>query len=192
MKNNESKSIVPAERIERVIYVIRGNKVMLDKDLALLYGIKTKALNQAVKRNKERFPTDFMFQLTKEEIMNLKSQIVTSGQNSLRSQFVTLKRGKHIKYQPYVFTEQGVAMLSSVLRSPQAVKVNIEIMRTFIKLRQALTSHKGLNKELKEVKEFVLKNSNQTNREFRRIWQTIEKLIDKPKEKRQIGFDLNQ
>ncbi|MBN2095989.1 ORF6N domain-containing protein [Candidatus Peregrinibacteria bacterium] len=178
MQKNEPKSIIPIERIECSIYIIRGQKVMLDRDLAILYGIDTRALVQAVKRNLERFPADFMFQLTRSEMVNLMSQIVISSW------------GGHRK-PPYAFTEQGVAMLSSVLRSPQAVKVNIEIMRAFIKLRQVFASHKELAKELKEVKEFVLKNSNQTSREFRRVWQAIEKLSDKPKGQRQIGFDLD-
>ncbi|MBU0586846.1 ORF6N domain-containing protein, partial [Candidatus Micrarchaeota archaeon] len=156
----------------------------LDRDLAVLYGVETKNLNKAVKRNIERFPEDFAFQLTKEEW------------NSLGFQFGTLdtgkgsKRGKYTKYLPYAFTEQGVAMLSSVLRSPQAVKVNIEIMRAFIKLRQTLASHKELAKDLQEIKEFVLKNSSKNNREFQRIWRAIEKLTEKPNQ-RKIGFDLN-
>jgi len=121
--------MVPSERIVSKIYIIRNRKVMLDRDLAELYGVKTMVLNQAVKRNIKRFPPDFMFQLTKEEMENWKSQFVTSNlDESLRSQIVILKRrGKHSKYLPYVFTEQGVAMLSSVLNSDRAVEVNIQI-----------------------------------------------------------------
>jgi hypothetical protein len=198
MENNDTKAIIPIKRIEGIIYVIRGIKVMLDRDLAALYDVETKQLKRAVMRNQDRFPEDFAFQLTKEELNSLRCQFGTLNENSLRSQFVTLdtdnssKRGKHTKYLPYAFTEQGVAMLSSVLRSPQAVKVNIEIMRAFIKLRQALSSHKELAKDVKEIKEFVLKNSLKTDREFQRIWRTIEKLTENPKEQRQIGFDLNQ
>ncbi len=116
---DKSQAIIPLEVIERKIYLIRGHKVMLDSDLAELYGVPVKVLNQAVRRNISRFPEDFMFQLTKEEY------------DSLRSQFVTLNtgRGKHRKYLPYVFTEQGVAMLSSVLRSERAIQVNIAIMK---------------------------------------------------------------
>jgi len=112
--------IITTENIRAKIYEIRGQKVMLDRDLAALYGVETKALNQAVKRNIERFPSDFMFQLTKEE--------------SLRSQIVTLKmeQGKHLKYMPYAFTELGVAMLSSVLRSPLAISININIMPNYV------------------------------------------------------------
>ncbi len=152
-------SIIPAERIERRIILLRGQKVLLDFDLAGLYEVETRALNQAVQRNLERFPEDFMFQLTREEAEQvLRSQIVilndeTTGnaqkkQGSLRSQIVTLKRGQHLKYAPYAFTEQGVAMLSSVLRSPRAVLVNIAIMRTFVQLRQMLASNAGLARKL--------------------------------------------
>src|SRR5688572_21096513 len=125
---------VPSEIIEQKIYLIRGHKVMLDSDLAGLYDVDTKVLNQAVKRNLARFPGDFMFQLT------------VSEADVLRSQFVTLDagRGKHRKYLPYVFTEQGVAMLSSVLKSDRAVIVNVGIMRTFVKLRELIGSHAEL------------------------------------------------
>ena len=118
-------SVIPSERIESRIVLLRGQKVMLDSELAELYGVATKVLIQAIKRNIERFPADFMFQLTVEEA------------DLLRSQIVTLKtgRGRHRKYLPYAFTEQGVAMLSSVLRSKRAVRVNVEIMRTFVRLR---------------------------------------------------------
>ena len=136
------------ETIRSRIHEIRGQRVMLDFDLAQMYGVKVKALNQAVKRNIERFPEDFMFQLTKGEWEILRSQIVISNSadnqtdNALRSQIVTLKngRGEHKKYMPYAFTEQGVAMLSSVLRSPLAIQVNIGIMRAFVTMRHALTA----------------------------------------------------
>jgi len=118
--------------IESSILVLRGHRVILAADLAKIYGVEPRALNQAVKRNQERFPEDFMFQITKEEF------------NSLRSHFVTLKRGQHRKYLPYVFTEQGVAMLSSVLNSERAIQVNIQIMRAFIKLKEMLATHKDL------------------------------------------------
>ena len=155
-----SKStLIPAERIERRILFLRGQKMMLDFQLAELYEVETKALNQAVKRNIERFPEDFMFQLTEEEMKEvLRSQIVTldtestsnskQKRGSLRSQIVTLKRGQHLKYAPYAFTEQGVSMLSSVLRSPRAVQVNIAIMRTFVQLRQMLASNVDLARKL--------------------------------------------
>ena len=191
MKNDDTKAIIPIEHIEGVIYIIRGVKVMLDRDLAVLYGVPTKRLNEQVRRNIDRFPDDFAFQLTKEELDSSRCQSGILNENSLRSQFATMKRGQNIKYQPYAFTEQGVAMLSSVLRSPRAVKVNIEIMRAFIRLRQILASNKILAKELQEVKEFVLKNSLKTDREFQRIWRTIEKLTTPSVNRNKIGFDLD-
>ena len=122
--------LIPSERIEKTIYLIRGEKLMLDRDLALLYEVETKVLNRAVKRNLQRFPLDFMFQLTPEEAENLRCQIGTSS----------FRHGGR-RYLPYVFTEQGVAMLSTVLNSERAILVNIEIMRTFVKLRQMLASN---------------------------------------------------
>ena len=145
-------------QIEPLIRIIRGQQVLLDSDLAILYGVETKRLNEQVKRNIERFPDDFMFQLTKVELINLKSQIATSSaiENSPRSQIVTLNtenhslrsqnatidnRGRHAKYLPYAFTENGIAMLSSVLRSPIAIQVNIRIMRAFTAMRQFIASN---------------------------------------------------
>lgn len=194
MNKKEFKAIVPMKNIEEVIYLIRGQKVILDRDLALLYQVETRILIQAVKRNIKRFPEDFMFQLTESEAKNLISQFVTSNSDCSRSQIVTLKRGQNIKYLPYAFTEQGVAMLSGVLRSPQAVEVNIEIMRTFIKLRHFLSSQKEVVEDLAEIKNYMLKRFNETDREFRRIWNAIEKLASPPerKEQQRIGFDLDQ
>jgi hypothetical protein len=134
------KEVIPIQRIAHSIYLLRGQKVMLDFDLAALYGVATRVLNQAVKRNRERLPDDFMFQLTAEERSNLRSQIVTSSQQAIDNKRVTTNRSqivtgslKHreLRSRPYAFTEQGVAMLSSVLNSERAVKVNIAFMRTF-------------------------------------------------------------
>jgi hypothetical protein len=130
---------VPMEVIEEKIFLIRSDKVMLDADLAKLYGVETKVLLQAVKRNIDRFPPDFMFQLTNQELAILRSQFVTSSQWGGR------------RYPPYAFSEQGVAMLSSVLRSSQAVQVNIEIMRTFVRLRRILASHADLAHKLEAL-----------------------------------------
>ena len=141
---------IAVEVIATRILEIRGRKVMLDRDLAKLYGVPVKVLNQAVRRNLKRFPDDFMYQLTWEEVLSLKSQIVTSGSRSQfvtlnsRAQIATLKQGQNIKYLPYVFTEQGVAMLSSVLSSERAIQVNILIMRAFTNLREILLTHKEL------------------------------------------------
>ena len=132
--------LIHNETIEKAIYLIRGEKVMLDRDLALLYGVETKVLNRAVKRNLQRFPLDFMFQLTTEEAEILRCQIGTSNEG----------RGGR-RYLPYVFTEQGVAMLSTVLNSERAILVNIEIMRAFVKLRQMLGSNVELSRRLDEL-----------------------------------------
>jgi len=140
MSNNERLVLVPIETIENKIFLIRGKKVMLDRDLAVLYGVKTQALNQAVKRNLRRFPEDFMFRLTHTEATNWISQFVMSK-----------KQRMGIRRQPYVFTEQGVAMLSSVLKSERAIDVNIQIMRTFTKLREMLSSNHLLRKKLEEL-----------------------------------------
>jgi phage regulator Rha-like protein len=133
--------VVSTGIVERKIYIIRGQKVMLDSDLAELYGVTTKTLVQAVKRNIKRFPLDFMFQLEIQYVMALRSQIVT----------LKTGQGQHRKYFPYVFTEQGVAMLSSVLNSERAVEVNIQIIRVFVKLREMIASHKDLAKKLEEL-----------------------------------------
>lgn len=180
MKKGESRSVIPAARIEKAIYVIRDNKVMLDIDLAALYGVETRALIQSIKRNLDRFPLDFAFKLEKNEWEILKSQIVTSSWGGRR-------------YTPYAFTEQGVAMLSSVIRSPQAVKVNIEIMRAFIRLRQTIASHQELSKDVADIKNFMLKHSRSNDREFKKVWQAIEKLSTPPPEpeRRKIGFDTS-
>lgn len=136
----DATALIPIERIASAILHLRGQKVMLDSDLANLYGVETKALNQAVKRNLDRFPEDFMFQLTWEEAEAARSQIVTLNAEGTG----TPSRGGNVKYRPYAFTEQGVAMLSSVLRSPRAVNVNIGIMRAFVRLRQVLATNEEL------------------------------------------------
>jgi hypothetical protein len=132
--------VVPAERIARSILILRGRKVLLDADLAALYGVRTKAVVQAVKRNPERFPDDFAFRLTGDEFARLRSQSVTSNEG----------RGGR-RHAPHAFTEQGVAMLSSVLRSPRAIAVNIEIVRVFVKLRQVMASHANLARKLEDL-----------------------------------------
>ncbi len=183
MNHDESRNTFPMERIEGAVYVVRGQNVLFDRDLAALYGVKTKILKQAVRRNSERFPQDFAFELTKSELENWRSQFVTSNSADVMG----------LRYTPIVFTEQGVAMLSSVLRSPQAVRVNIEIMRTFVRLRKLSVSHENLSKELRELKSFVLKYSNKTDREFQKVWRALEKMTALPKpEPRKIGFDVGE
>jgi len=166
------KAVIPVEVIEGKILVIRGHKVMLDRDLAQLYGVETRVFNQAVKRNINRFPEDFMFRLTNEESAALS-----------RSQFVILKRGQNIKYLPYVFTENGVAMLSSVLDSERAIEVNIQIMRTFAKLRELLATHKDLARKLDAMEK-------KYDAQFKVVFDAIRKLMEAPeKPKRRIGFN---
>ncbi len=171
-------SVLPAERIESRIFLLRGQKIMLSFHLAELYEVEPRAIVQAVKRNIDRFPEDFMFQLTWEETDNLKSHFVTS-----RSQSVILKRGLNIKYLPYAFTEQGVAMLSSVLRSRRAVRVNVEIMRTFVRLRQMLATHADLARKLTSLE-------RKYDTQFKVVFDAIRELMipPEPKKKRPIGF----
>jgi hypothetical protein len=146
--------IVPRERIEKRIRELRGKKVMLDRDLAELYGVETKALNQAVARNIERFPDDFSFKLTRDEA------------RSLRSQFVTLEQGAYSKYPPRAFTEHGILMLSSVLRSERAIQVNIQIMRAFVKMREMIQGYR-------ELVERIQKIEKRQDAESREIWKAI-------------------
>lgn len=175
-------NLVATERIERAILVLRGHKVMLDSDLAILYGVETKVLNQAVSRNIERFPEDFMFQLTEAEAA------------FLRSQTVTLKtgRGQHRKYLPYAFTEQGVAMLSSVLRSPRAVRVNIEIMRAFVRLRRFLATHKELADKLAELERSLATHDRQIQSIFEVIRRLMEPAPAPEPKRRRIGFQVKE
>ncbi|MDD5593409.1 MAG: ORF6N domain-containing protein [Candidatus Margulisbacteria bacterium] len=163
--------LIPEERIEKTIYLLRGQKVMLDKDLSHLYGVMTGELNRAVRRNLDRFPEDFMFQLNKQELDNLICQFGTSRWGGTRK-------------LPLAFTEQGVAMLSSVLRSKRAIQVNIQIMRTFTKLRRILASHKEL---LKKIEAMESKYDGQ----FKIVFGAIKALIEPPiKPKEKIGFRL--
>jgi hypothetical protein len=193
-----SKEIIPAEQIALQIRHFRGEKVLLDFDLALLYGVATKALNQAVKRNRDRFPNDFMFQLTTEEVLNLRSQTVTSSSQGTtnqqimknRSQIVTSSK-KHggARYRPYAFTEQGIAMLSSVLNSERAVKVNIAIMRAFVKLRWALETNRELAQKFSELERRVDKHDE----EVAAILEAIRQLMTPPEEpRREIGFHVGE
>lgn len=163
--------LVPSEVIQNKIYLIRRHKVMIDSDLAELYGVLTKNLNKAVQRNLERFPADFMFELTKKEYEVLRFQIGTSNKG----------RGGR-QYLPYVFTEQGVAMLSSVLRSKRAVQVNIAIMRAFVKLREILSTHKELSRKLRELEK-------KYDSQFRVVFEAIRRLMEEDeKPKTPIGF----
>ena len=165
-------NLISIERIEKTIYLIRGEKVMLDRDLAGLYQVQTKALNQAVRRNFDRFPADFMFQLSENEVGELN-----------RSQFVTgSEKHRDPRFRPYAFTEQGVAMLSSVLRSKQAITVNIEIVRAFVKLRQMLASNAELSRRLDELE-------SKYDKQFRVVFDAIRQLMATPaRSRKEIGF----
>jgi hypothetical protein len=174
MEMSKDKSLIPVERIERSILLIRGHKVMLSTDLAELYQVEARVLVQAVKRNIARFPQDFMFQLTEEEFSNLKSQIVISSWGGLR------------RAAPYAFTEQGVAMLSSVLRSKRAIQANIEIMRTFVRLRRILASHADLARKLDSLE-------RKYDAQFKVVFDAIRELMKPPEsKKRPIGFLIEE
>ncbi len=173
---NKSLKIIPEEIIERRICVINGHNVMFDFDLAELYGVETRVLVQAVKRNLDRFPDDFMFQLSKAELEDWRSQIVTSNPAA--------KMG--LRRSPYAFTEQGVAMLSSVLRSKQAVQVNIEIMRAFVRLRRMLSTNEELARKLRALEK-------KYDAQFRVVFDAIRELMTPPKGKhRPIGFVVRE
>ena len=167
-------TVVPLESIVSKIIFLRSEKVLLDLDLAELYGVETKQLKRAVRRNIDRFPPDFMFELTKEEY------------DSLRYQFGTLKRGEHSKYLPMAFTEQGVAMLSSVLKSKSAIEVNIAIMRAFVELRKMISSHADLEQKL-------VKLEKKYDEQFKVVFDAIRALMaPTQKPKRKIGFEVKE
>ena len=169
------RSLIPVAGIEKLIYLIRGQKVMLDRDLAELYDVKTKVLKQAVRRNITRFPEDFMFEFTKDEFENWRSQFVTSNRDKMG-----------LRYRPMAFTEQGVAMLSSVLNSDRAVQVNIEIIRTFVKLRQMLTAHKDLERKLASLEK-------KYDKQFKVVFDAIRALMEETeKPKKKIGFEVKE
>jgi hypothetical protein len=164
------QDLIPLERIEQRIFLLRGERVMLSTDLALLYEVEPRALIQAVKRNADRFPSDFMFQLTAREFASLKSRIVISSWGGIR------------RAAPYAFTEQGVAMPSSVLRSKRAVQVNIEIMRTFVRLRRLLASNAALSRKLAQLEQ-------KYDARFKVVFDAIRQLMTPPEPKRRpIGF----
>ncbi len=170
----EGTVIIPQQLIEERIFIIRGKRVMLDKDLAMLYGVSTGNLNKAVKRNINRFPEDFIFHLTGEEY------------NSLRFQIGILKRGQHSKYSPYAFTENGVAMLSSVLNSEKAIAVNIQIMQTFTNLREMLATHKELKQKIEEMEK-------KYDAQFKIVFDAIRQIMAPPEKKeKKIGFRVRE
>ena len=167
-------TIIPDEHLINKIYFIRGMKVMIDRDLAELYGVETKQLKRQVKRNIERFPPDFMFELTKDEFENWRSQFGTSNSEKMG-----------LRFKPYVFTEQGVAMLSSILNSKQAIAVNIQIIRVFTKMREIISSNKEILLKLDQLEKRVGANSN----DIEEIFSVLRQLINpKPQPKKRIGY----
>jgi hypothetical protein len=169
----QNKGIIPQQIIESKILIIRGKKVMLDRDLSALYGVETKVLKRTVKRNIERFPEDFMFQLIKEEFDNLRCQFGTSSWGGMR-------------YLPYAFTENGVAMLSSILNSKQAIQVNIQIMRTFTKLREMLTTNKELKQKIEEMEK-------KYDAQFKIVFDALRQIMTPPEAKeKKIGFRVRE
>lgn len=175
MKKKQLSVLATTDFIATKILFLRGEKVLLDADLALLYGVETKVLKQAVRRNIDRFPKDFLFELSTEEW------------NSLRSQFVTLEkgRGKYSKYPPFAFTEQGVAMLSGILNSPRAIETNIAIMRTFVALRKLMETHKDLAAKIRQLEK-------KYDQRFKLVFDAIQKLIRQEKDAQPIGFKIGK
>ena len=170
-------SLMVLEVIEKRIFLMRGQKVMLDVHLAELYGVETKALKRAVRRNKDRFPDDFIFQMTKEEY------------DSLRYHFGTLKRGEHAKYLPYAFTEHGAIMVASVLNSPKAIEASVYVVRAFVRLRNLLASHKELALKLNELEQRIASHDG----DIQAIVKAIRQLMQVPeKPKRRIGFRVGE
>jgi hypothetical protein len=170
----ENPSLIPVERVEQAILVIRGQKVMLDADLAILYGVTTSVLNQAVKRNAERFPSDFMFQLTEPE----KVKVVTICGH--------LARMKYSPARPYAFTEHGALMLASVLKTPRAVETSIQIIRVFIRLREMLATHKDLARQLDEMEQ-------KYDKQFAIVFDAVRALMEAPEPpKKRIGFNAKE
>ncbi len=174
----KAEVLIPIEIIENKIYLIRGRRVMLDRDLAGLYGVPTRRLKEQVRRNLKRFPDDFMFELTWEETAALAS----------RSQIATLKKGQNIKYLPYAFMEQGVAMLSSVLHSDRAIDVNIQIMRVFVRLKELMISHKDLARKIEDLE----RKFKEHDKKFVLVFEAIKHLLkesgESPKPKEPIDF----
>jgi phage regulator Rha-like protein len=176
-KKKQLQNMVPDETIINMIYYIRGHKVMLDRDLAEMYGVETKRLKEAVKRNIERFPEQYMFELTKNE------------DDSLRSQIATLKkgRGQHSKYFPYAFTEHGVLMVANVLKSKRAIKMSMRIIDVFIRMREMLSTHKDILLKLEHMEKQLSKN----NKEIQYIFDVLKQLLHEPhKPMRRIGYRM--
>ena len=191
MKETKKPEIIlPDEVVFKRLFIIRNQRVILDFDIAELYGLEVKVLKQAVRRNRSRFPKDFMYELTEKEWLSIRNSENYKDQNSLRSQFVTLKvgnRGQHTKYKPFAFTEQGVAMLSSVLNNPQAIAVNIQIMRIFVRMRQMIAQYADLLEKIEKLEAAQTENNDQ----IAQIYQIIKGLLEPSIRNRPpLGFRL--
>ncbi len=172
---HEKTALIPVGRVDQLIFLVRGHRVMLDRDLATLYGVETRVLNQAVRRNLDRFPDDFLFSLTREEVRSISQIVISSG----------IKFSKHV----FAFTEQGVAMLSSVLNSPRAVQVNIEIMRAFVRLREVTATNRELAQKLAELEQRIASHDE----EIQTIFEAIRQLMTPPEPPRkEIGFHIKE
>jgi hypothetical protein len=187
MAQGKSSAPVKIATAEESIVAVRGERVILDHVLARLYGVTTKALNQAVRRNRERFPPDFVFQLTVQEVMGLRSQIVTSGRKENRSQSVTgSQRHRDPRHCPYAFTEHGALMAANILRSPHAVEMSLYVIRAFVRLRSMLASHRDLAHRLDELEE-------KYDAQFKVVFDAIRELMAVPeKPRRAIGFKAEE
>ena len=189
-------NIIPKEEnIATLIYFLRGEKVMLDSDLAELYGVEARVLNQAVKRNINRFPSDFMIQLNEKEFETLKGQFLSSHRQSTNSSQIVMSSRKHrgAKYLPMAFIEQGVAMLSGILKSKRAIKVNISIMRTFVQVRKLLQGNKALSHKIKELEKLMGERLSAHDKKFQMIFEAIRQLIQQKNEPRTpIGFKIKR
>jgi hypothetical protein len=186
-------SIVPVERVERCIFVVRGQKVILDADLARFYGVPTKRLNEAVKRNAERFPVDFAVQLTAEEFADLRSQFATSSYNDrMRSQIATASK-RNVRFLPYAFTEHGAIMAATVLNSPQAVRMSVLVVRAFVQMRETLVNHRALVRKLAELERRLTGHDDA----IRHLFDVIRQLLAPPEPeselpRKQIGFHVRE
>jgi hypothetical protein len=176
---------VPVRRVALCIQEVRGQKVIVDADLAQIYGVPTKRLNEAVKRNRERFPSDFAFQLTRQEVAHLRSHIATSNRELMRSQFATASK-RNVRFLPYAFTEHGAIMAATVLNSPQAVQMSLFVVRAFVKMRDALGSHRELARKLEELEK-------RYDTRFKVVFEALRQLMREPEPlRKQIGFHVRE
>ncbi len=184
---DNSGYLIPVERVDNAILEIRGQKVILSHDLAALYGVSTRRLNEQVRRNSGRFPPDFMFQLSWDETQKLRSESDVADEGGLRSQFATLKRGKHHKYRPYAFTEHGAVMAATILNTPRAIEVSVFVVRAFVRLSRVAANYRQLALRLGELEaKFASHDKN-----FQIVFDALRRLMQPPeheKKKRRIGF----